>query len=102
DPKEGREFLAKLRASGESDMLLGAIVLTDELPAHLDEYERLAAARGDAWFATIAARARAQADLAKGDFARAERRLRDEIVACDAHRLDYRCAFLQFDLAELL
>ena len=99
---ETAAFLAGLRAAGASDMLLGALQFTGKLDENLGEYERLAAASGDPWFASIAARGQATAQVSKGELPRAEETLRRALAACVPARIDWRCAVLEQDLAALL
>jgi hypothetical protein len=94
-------WLADARRAGADDLVLGALVVNDDVAAHLDEYARLAAATGDPWFAKLAAEQRGLAALAGDDLAGAERTWIAASAACAAAPVAYRCALIDRHLAGL-
>ena len=91
----------RLRKAPAPDILLGTLFLTDSIRDHLDEYRELAQRSGDPWFLAIAELTAARAEVARGELRQAERRLVDAIPACHAQNLEYRCASLEDELANL-
>jgi cellulose synthase operon protein C len=86
-------FLDRLRRSEEQDILLGALLFNPALLASVGEYRKLALATGDPWFELLAQEREAAAELARGEYARAEVRLLEALRRCQGTaRLDYRCA----------
>src|SRR5262249_34182047 len=69
-------WLDRARRAGATDLVLGAMVIVDDVDAHLDEYRRLAQATGDPWFELLADEQAGTASAAAGDFRRAEARWR--------------------------
>ncbi|HEX2689057.1 MAG TPA: CHAT domain-containing protein, partial [Kofleriaceae bacterium] len=94
-------FLARLTRAGADDLRLGALVFTGRVASQLAEYRRLATASGDPWFAAIAEQETAAAEMARGDFAAAERRLRTAITVAQRERLAYRVLLLRDKLVQL-
>ncbi|MBJ6760188.1 CHAT domain-containing protein [Myxococcaceae bacterium JPH2] len=94
-------FVRALRASGDSDILLGALALLGRLPAELDDYARAADAVGDPWFQVNAELQRAQAKLTAGEMASAEAMLLKALPACELRKLDARCGELESVLTYL-
>lgn len=94
-------FVRQLRASGEQDLLLGALSLLDMLPARVDLYESAAKSLGDPWFLMSVQLQRAQVQLAASELGQAEATLRTALPECEQQHLDSRCAELEQMLAEL-
>jgi hypothetical protein len=95
-------FVDAVRRAHDPDLLLGTLsLIAEQKPAHLDELERLARSQADPWFIAIADGAAAARALAAHDPAAAERHLTEGDKRCVAARADYRCAFLEAQLAEL-
>ncbi len=96
---EWQPFFEKARRAHEDDLLLGALFHARAIPSHLKEYVALAEASGDTWFALLAARQRALAEMDRGEMQKAEQVLQGALQLCATSRLDYRCAELEDDLA---
>jgi len=96
-------FVNRLEQAGAAaeDILLGALVYTGRVAAHLDEYRRLAAATQDPWFAVIAEGEAAKAEIARDEHAAAERRLRDALALAQRERLAYRAIMTREALVAL-
>ncbi|HZI14666.1 MAG TPA: zf-HC2 domain-containing protein, partial [Myxococcus sp.] len=94
-------YVRQLSGSEHSDILLGVLPLTGQLPARLAEYEKAAKAVGDAWFTLNAEREAARAEIARGDLAGAESRLLRAVAECRAVKADYRCGQLAYVLSFL-
>lgn len=93
-------FLTRARAAGAPDIVLGTLVQTGT-DLHLDELTSLAGASGDPWFVALAAQERGRVAISKGDYALAASDLSAALGACDAARIDYRCARIDEQLALL-
>src|SRR5262249_54309503 len=105
DASGARDLLASLRAAGQDDILIGALILTSPdrrtiPPPLLPEFHRLAEATGDPWFGLLAAEQQAGALLARGEFEAAEAALMSALSTCAATRLEFRCLRLQHQLGE--
>jgi hypothetical protein len=105
DAAEARALQAALRAGRHDDLLLGALIRTSAdghtVPAEqLPEFQRLAAATGDPWFAMLAAEQAAGALRARGEHVSAEVIARAALTACGREGLDFRCARVELGLAE--
>jgi len=94
-------FLKQLEQTAMDDLRMGALVHTGRIGAQLAAYQRLAAATGDPWFAAIAEHEAAKAEIARGENAAAERRLRDAIGFARRERLAYRAILLEDELVSL-
>ncbi|NPC68770.1 CHAT domain-containing protein [Corallococcus exiguus] len=95
-------FLARLRRSGERDLLLGAILLLHEEDRFVDELATLVRQSGEpAWYDAPLARGRAQAAQARGDMETAETSLKNGLAACRSAGFQDRCVDLQRHLAAL-
>jgi cellulose synthase operon protein C len=92
-------FVAQLRASGQADLVLGALPRAGMLHDHLDEYVALARARHDPYFAEIAVQFDAQAKQDAGRSLEAELSLRDAVAECAKREVELRCVYLQMALA---
>ncbi|KFE71032.1 anti-sigma factor family protein [Hyalangium minutum] len=101
DATAGEAFIRQLQASGEQDILLGALSLLGMLPARVDLYEAAARSLGDPWFLMSAQLQRAQAQLAARELGQAEATLRTALPECEQQHLDSRCAELEQMLVEL-
>jgi cellulose synthase operon protein C len=99
-PAQGDALLASLRKAKADDLVLGALVLLGRASASRAEVRHIAEAQKDPWSLAIADQADAQAALAKGDAAQAATLLTDADKRClDAH-VEYRCAYIEYDLAD--
>ncbi|WP_223633189.1 CHAT domain-containing protein [Corallococcus sp. EGB] len=99
---EADAFLARLRRSGERDLLLGAILLLHQEDHLVDELTPLVRQSGEpAWYDAPLARGRAQAAQERGDMETAETSLRNGLAACRSAGFGYRCVDLQRHLAAL-
>ena len=94
-------WLDRIRRAGQDDLLLGALMLTDALPAQLPEYRKLADAGGDPWMQAVAVEETAKAAVARGELLDAERQLVAALPACHRRGIEYRCGYLSRQLAEL-
>lgn len=94
-------YVRQLSGSEHSDLLLGVLPLTGQLPARLAEYTKAAKALGDPWFTLNAEREAARAEIARGDLAGAEARLLRAVPECRAAKADYRCGQLAYVLSHL-
>ena len=94
-------FLQQLERGHVDDLWMGAVVRTGRVGSRLDDYRRLAAATGDPWFAAIAEQEAAAAEIARGEYAAAERRLRRAIAAAQGEHLAYRALLLRIKLVQL-
>ncbi|HVE87020.1 MAG TPA: CHAT domain-containing protein [Myxococcales bacterium] len=93
-------YLDRLRASPESDLLLGALLFAPDLPQHLDEYRKLAEATGDPWFLLLAEEKQGYAEVSLDQLARSEERLQRALEKCGpGSRQNYRCAWLERSLS---
>ena len=79
---------------------LGAWYRSGRAVAEPERFRQLAVATHDPWFAAMAAEVDAIARQHAGDLLGARRVVGPAIAECDAARLDYRCAKLEFLLAE--
>jgi hypothetical protein len=86
-------------AAGQDDLALGASVFAGAA-ADPGRMSRLAEASGDPWMRMLAAQLRAAREVEAGAFADAERTLLAAGPLCGPG-LDYRCAKLEYALAEL-
>ncbi|AFE05970.1 hypothetical protein COCOR_04698 [Corallococcus coralloides DSM 2259] len=99
---EADAFLARLRRSGERDLLLGAILLLHQEDRFVDELAALVRQSGEpAWYDAPLARGRAQAAQDRGDMETAETSLKNGLAACRSAGFGYRCVDLQRYLAAL-
>jgi tetratricopeptide (TPR) repeat protein len=87
-------YLEQLRAAGEVDILMGALLYTREVARDVDGYARLAEQTKDPWFQLIAEHERARAAAVKGDLFRAEQILLAATKQCRGGTLAYRCGVL--------
>jgi tetratricopeptide (TPR) repeat protein len=101
DPPAVAAFLQQLERTHQDDLLIGALVRTGGVQARLDDYRRLSAASGDPWLLAIAEQETAVAEIARGQYAAAERRLRRAIATAQADHLAYRALTLRTQLVDL-
>ncbi|WP_164017745.1 CHAT domain-containing protein [Pyxidicoccus trucidator] len=94
-------YARELAASEHSDILLGVLPLTGQLPARLPEYTKAAKAVGDPWLMLNAEREAARAEYARGDLAGAEARLLRALPECHAAKAAYRCGQMEYVLAHI-
>jgi cellulose synthase operon protein C len=99
---EKEAYLARLRRSGEQDLLLGAILLMGAERQHLAEVERLVQASEDVpWYRGPLVKAQAQEEMARGAGTKAEQRLQEAVGDSRRAGLDYRSIALQEELSSL-
>jgi hypothetical protein len=100
---EQARILAQLRASGQRDLLLGALIRVPGslLVDHIDEVVDLARADHDPYLEEIATEYEARAKLTSGQAIEAEAILRQAVKQCAARDVELRCAYLQVRLIEL-
>jgi hypothetical protein len=101
DAKALEVYFAQLRASGQDDLLLGALVLTDRVRDHFAEYLRLARKSNDMWFELLAENEQANAEIARGDYRQAEERLTAASKGCFIQGMVYRCIRIELAFAQL-
>ncbi|QSQ14393.1 CHAT domain-containing protein [Myxococcus landrumensis] len=94
-------FVETLRHSGEDDLYLGALVARNVVERHLEDFERIARAGGDAWLTLLAERELSVREEHAGQWWKAEQRLRAALASCSGRGLAYRCATLRRRLADL-
>lgn len=95
-------FLARLREARQEDILLGALLFVRDARRYEAEYRALALATRDPWFALLAEEQQAQADVLRGQAARAKERLATALRTCgEGGALNYRCLELRRQLAHL-
>ncbi|HEX2570189.1 MAG TPA: CHAT domain-containing protein, partial [Polyangia bacterium] len=94
-------YLARLRAAGTEDLLLGALILTGRVRDHLAEYQELAKRSGDPWFLLIAENEQANAEMARGEYSKAEARLRALLAASEREQFAFRYLRAAFSLVRL-
>ncbi len=94
-------IVARLRKGDQPDITLGALTLADALPAALPEYRQLVAASGDPWHRFTLEYEEAKDEIARGAALDAEQRLLAALPRCHASGLEYRCGYLERQLAEL-
>ena len=104
DDAAARRLLAELRAAGQTDILLGAMIWTGPgrsvAPALLAEYRRLADAAADPWFALLATEQEARAAIDRGQPEAVEVPVRAALATCRARKREFRCIRLEFVLVE--
>jgi len=94
-------FLQELARSGEEDLYLGALLLLDAAPRHIDAFARVAHAQKDPWFDLAVERELATVEESQGQWWKAEERLQTALRTCRELRLTYRCASLEKRLTDL-
>jgi hypothetical protein len=100
--KAAEKLVRDALAAGADDIALGTLVLSGLGGRRRDELQRLADATGGPWFRLLARTELAKADLAAGDRAGAERRLRQVLAECARAPLPHRCVGAARELALLL
>ncbi|PTL81085.1 CHAT domain-containing protein [Vitiosangium sp. GDMCC 1.1324] len=94
-PDQAEPYVRALRAAGEQDILLGALVLLNQLPARLQDYEAAVRSVGDPWFVANVEIQRALGQFSAGELSLAETTLLMALPACEQQRLDYRCGEME-------
>jgi len=94
-------YLARLRAAGEEDLLLGALYLTGRHVQRLDEWSALARRTGEPWFTLFADTEVAREEFRSGKISQAQVRLTAALARCGQTSLRYRCARIEELLAEV-
>ncbi|WP_224372969.1 CHAT domain-containing protein [Hyalangium versicolor] len=87
-------YLAKLRATGEVDLLMGTLLFAGEVGKDVEAYARLAEQSRDPWFHLIAEHERAKAAIVRGELFQAEQILLAATRQCREGTLAYRCGTL--------
>jgi tetratricopeptide (TPR) repeat protein len=95
------DYFARLRAAGEDDMLVGAMILTLRAGDHLEEFQAAAQALGDPWFDLLAENEVANVEMARGEVRRAEERLLAGRKTCVERGPEFRCIRLDLSLIRL-
>lgn len=100
---EQARIVEQLRASGQRDLLLGALLFSWELPlaSYVDELVRLARADRDPYLEEIATEYDARGKMASGKMIEAELGLREAVKQCAAQTVELRCAYLEVALVQL-
>ena len=95
-------IVEQLRATGQSDLVLGALLqVIEQRPAYIDELARLARADRDPYLDEIATEYDAVAKLASGKALEAELTLRQAVQHCATRDVELRCSYLHQRLADL-
>jgi hypothetical protein len=88
-------YLEKLRAAGETDILIGTLLFAKRTMAiDVEGYARLAAQTRDPWFLLLAEEERATAAILRGEWFRAEQILTTATNQCRGGTITYRCGLL--------
>ncbi|HEY8206554.1 MAG TPA: CHAT domain-containing protein [Myxococcaceae bacterium] len=98
-PAEVDSFLDRLRAAGETDLLLGALLHLPSLDEHMDEYVRLSAASQDAWFQVVAEEKQGDADREQDRRPQAAERMARALERCEPAWLSGPCLSLEMGLS---
>jgi hypothetical protein len=88
-------FVQRLRASGEADLLLGALLLRLDVHREAAEVEALARGWEDPWVEVLAQEELARLENLAGKSWQATQRLRDALRDCRERELGLRCLDLQ-------
>lgn len=99
--QSAEELIRALRTNKQDDILLGALLVTEQVADNLTEYLHLAAESGDPWFAILSEQVRVTTALGQGLALTAEPRLVRAAAECKDSPLQYRCAYLYFTLGDL-
>jgi hypothetical protein len=97
--EEAAGLVTQLRASGQSDLVMGALLRAGMLHDHLDEYVRLARATRDPYFGEYAVELDAQRKQDSGRPLEAELSLHEAVTQCAKREVELRCVYLQKALA---
>ena len=87
--------------AGAGDILGGWALLKDPTQPPSDRYRQLTRGVKDPWFTLLGVEQTARAHSGAGRFDEAERALLEALPTCNRRGLDYRCAFLELELAKL-
>jgi hypothetical protein len=101
DPPAIDAFLQQAERAHQDDLVMGALVTLGRVRDRLDDYRRLATASGDPWFVAIAEQETAAAEIARSQYAAAERRLHQAIATAHANHIAYRALMLRARLIAL-
>ncbi|MBZ4416546.1 CHAT domain-containing protein [Myxococcus sp. RHSTA-1-4] len=88
-------FIQRLRAAGETDLLLGALLLRLDVPREPAEVEALTRGWDDPWMGVLAQEELARLEELAGRSWQSSQRLRDTLRACREQELGLRCLDLQ-------
>ncbi|WNG17968.1 CHAT domain-containing protein [Cystobacter fuscus] len=98
-PEQVQALIARLLHSPEGDLLMGALVYAKAVGSHLEDFEARAEASQDPWFRLLAAQERAAAQVARGQEEEARKTLLGAHSLCATTRIEYRCQFIELELA---
>ena len=93
-------LLAAAAKSGHGDIAVGALILGDLLPQRLQTL-RAVSDPADPWPRFTVEQEAARGEIARGDLLAAERRLQRAIAECHPTGVEYRCVYLEHELAQL-
>lgn len=94
-------LVSELMKSREDDILLGTLFKAGVSARTVELYREKALATGDTWFQLLAAQEQARVLADGGDWKQAVRTLLDARTHCPARGLEYRCLFVERELARL-
>ncbi len=98
---EVEQMLQTFLASGEEDIVLGALVRT-RLPRHAEELIRRARTSTDPWFQVLGLQIEASGHSGQGQYDNARKLLEAALTACEQPGLAYRCMDVRNDLSHVL
>jgi hypothetical protein len=93
-------LIARLRASGERDILLGALLRAPAVPRRPGELEALAQSWPDPWIQVDLQAELARLDAVEGPSWKGDDRLMEAMESCRQHRLHYQCLRLRRAVSE--
>lgn len=100
DPAELAQFFSAIERAGDDDLRLASLILfARHEPADRAQLARLVARNGDPWWQSWQAEIDGNALAAAGNLDGAAQLLESAIAACETHRLAWRCANVQKQLA---
>lgn len=94
-------FLEELSRSGEDDIYLGALLLLEVAPRHVDAFMRAVRAQKDPLLELLSEPELATFEERQGQWWKAEERVQSALRVCREERSPYRCAILEKRLADL-
>lgn len=101
DRPGAEDLLKRIRAAGQEDLELGALVFTGREVMEAGRFRTLAERSGDPWFQVMGAHVEGDALASRGELYAAETRLLSALRACSEARMDFRCVRLELSLAGL-
>ncbi|HZI12592.1 MAG TPA: hypothetical protein VE153_19575 [Myxococcus sp.] len=94
-------LIQRLRASGDDDLLLTALLRTPTVPRTAEELEAIAGRWDDPWVGVTVEEELARLEQLAGDTWKAGQRLRSALATCRAYELRTRCLDLQWRMSHL-